>query len=545
MVSSIKIMAATYGPADGLKTGTRDVTPFLRALLIARKLEEQSQVKKQASSSSPQENKDDSTSSEGLYIPLMDKKSMNAIFGDPCPGTSKCLFVHYVVYEDAASRTTTAATSEVHRTTFAEHERVVLRRRLTFYQDESKLKEAVAAAAAKNTISSDEHHDDEKESTLRTAVRMGRSQSIAEFAEATGDLKLAATSSVSLPPCITATGSTRLRSATSEIVLPIVLPFLNLRERVNCQLVCKVWRIIVRQWGVAQTVDANDFALKPMFNRAFLRGILSHSYSSLQNLYLCDFKELQRQDLHPAIPHLRKLRALDVSRCNELDDTTLQLIAQHLSHSLQVLYMKGLQKVTDDGFMSICRSCKKLQVLEISNVKITDQSGIAIGENLTQLRALYMRDNFLLTNKSIDIITEKCTRLAQLTLWGCIRLKSLSFERCVGNLVMLNLWGCHSLLDEAANALAPMSNLRSLIVSECHRLTDAFLVCVCVDTKCACFTCTVRCRLMLHHVLLFHRRLLLRTYQSLLTCICDTVRESRMRVSMPLRMVCKTCTRLI
>jgi hypothetical protein len=123
----------------------------------------------------------------------------------------------------------------------------------------------------------------------------------------------------------------------------------------------------------------------------------------------------------------------------------------------------------------------KLQVLEISNVKITDESGIAIGENLTQLRALYMRDNFLLTNKSIDIITEKCSRLAQLTLWGCIRLKSLSFERLnqvadCGNLVLLNLWGCHSLLDDAADALAPMSNLRSLIVSECHRLTDSFLV---------------------------------------------------------------------
>jgi hypothetical protein len=141
--------------------------------------------------------------------------------------------------------------------------------------------------------------------------------------------------------------------------------------------------------------------------------------------------------------------------------------------------MKGLQKVTDEGLMSICRSCKKLQVLEISNVKITDESGIAIGENLTQLRALYMRDNFLLTNKSIDIITEKCTRLAQLTLWGCIRLKSLSFERLnqdCGNLVLLNLWGCHSLLDDAADALAPMRNLRSLIVSECHRLTDSFLV---------------------------------------------------------------------
>ena len=428
--------------------------------------------------------------SKGLYIPLMDGKSMNDIFGDPCPGTSKRLFVHYVVYENGTSRTTTAATSEVHRTTFAEHERVVLRRRITFYQDESKLKEAVAAAAAKNTSVSDTANDgnDEEDSTLRAARRMGRAQSIAELAEATGYAELPSASDMDIDeetkqeaPSITTPRKTRLRSATSEIVLPVVLPYLTLKQRVNCQLVCKVWRIIVRQWGVAQTVDANDPSFQTVFSRAFLRGILSHSYSSLRNLYLSDFKELEKEDLHPAIPHLRKLRALDVSRCNDLDDSTLQLISEHLSHSLEVLYMKGLQKVTDEGFMSICRSCKKLQVLEISNVKITDQSGIAIGENLTNLRALYMRDNFKLTNKSIDVITEKCTRLVQLTLWGCIRLKSLSFERLhqvagCGNLVLLNLWGCHSLLDEAADALAPMTNLRSLIVSECHRLTDEFLV---------------------------------------------------------------------
>jgi hypothetical protein len=480
MASSIKIMAATYGPADGLITGTRDVAPFVRALLRAREQHQAHHLDEDMGGSSSPRASDQDEDQEGLYIPLMDGKSMNAIFGDPCPGTSKILFVHYIVCDNSLSRTAAAATSEVHHTTFAEHERVVLRQRTTFYQDDSKLKKAVVAVA-NATSDKVEPSGHEEESTLRTAVRMGRAQSIAEFAQASQLEVRAVQTLAAVAEVPKQTRKTRLRSATSEIVLPIVLPFLDLKERVNCQLVCKVWRIVVRHWGVAQTVDANDPSFRQMFSREFLRGILSHSYSSLQNLYLCDFKELKKEDLHPAIPHLRKLRALDISHCNDLDDSCLLLISQHLSHSLEVLYMKGLQKVTDEGFMSICRSCLKLQVLEISNVKITDESGIAIGENLTQLRALYMRDNFLLTNKSIDIITEKCSRLAQLTLWGCIRLKSLSFERLnqvadCGNLVLLNLWGCHSLLDDAADALAPMSNLRSLIVSECHRLTDSFLV---------------------------------------------------------------------
>lgn len=102
---------------------------------------------------------------------------------------------------------------------------------------------------------------------------------------------------------------------------------------------------------------------------------------------------------------------------------------------------------------------------------------------MTELRAIYMRDNYQLTNQSIDVITEKCTQLEQLTLWGCIHLHHLSFDPrekagvvSSGNLILLNLWGCHSLRDDSATALVGMKNLRSLIVSECHRLTDAFVI---------------------------------------------------------------------
>ena len=72
-------MSATYGPSDGLKTDTRDVTPFLRALLKTRE-EEQRTNTIEDGCSSPRGDSDEDQ--EGLYIPLMDGKSMNAIFGD-------------------------------------------------------------------------------------------------------------------------------------------------------------------------------------------------------------------------------------------------------------------------------------------------------------------------------------------------------------------------------------------------------------------------------------------------------------------------------
>jgi hypothetical protein len=85
-------------------------------------------------------------------IALGAMQSMNAVFGDPCPGTSKRLHVHYLVREedklntdDPVSRT---ALSELLYMSFAEHERVVLQRRVTLYQEDSVLKRASARAAA-------------------------------------------------------------------------------------------------------------------------------------------------------------------------------------------------------------------------------------------------------------------------------------------------------------------------------------------------------------------------------------------------------------
>jgi hypothetical protein len=156
------------------------------------------------------------------------------------------------------------------------------------------------------------------------------------------------------------------------------------------------------------------------------------------------------------------------------------LVAEHVYRTLEVLYLKGLRNVSDAGLKAICTSCQTLEVLEISYVPITDEGGVAIAQ-LKGLRALFMRDNYHLTNISIDVITEKCARLSQLTLWGCTRIQHLRFDaihECgsIGKLVILNLWGCHNLKDEAAESLGSMKNLSSLIVSECHRLTDVFVV---------------------------------------------------------------------
>ena len=552
---TIKVVSATYRPCEGLRLSTRaltndetasipisrDVAPFLRALLLAAQLREtKHRATDDVDAAAAMNNMcDDDPGEEGddllphivrvqptvggltksfIYLLGGGSKSMNAIFGDPCPGTSKRLHVHYVVTEamvddDIESR---VAKTEVHHVNFAEHERVVLRRRLTFFQDDSQLTEAVKHttsereqtsrrllqdSTASATIFQPTEMDspeplsstrDIYEEMLRNARKMGRSQSIVELQQLTPE-SLSSFSS-SLQPahstgCQEQLHRWRLRSAVSEIVLPIALPFLELRERVQCRRVCRSWKHVIRDWGVATTIDSNDQNITN-FSRPFLRGVLSHSYSSLHSLFLSGFEILAKEDLHPAIPHLRKLRYLDVARCHTLDDSTMELLSQEVSQTLEVLYIKGLRNVTDVGLRAICQSCKLMEVLDISCVPITDEGGTAIAQ-LKRLRALFTRDNYHLTNRSIDVITESCTRLEQLTLWGCTRMQHLGFDNDAvnikqksafnsGKLVVLNLWGCHSLKDEAAESLGCMKNLVSLIVSECHRLTDQFLVRMCM-----------------------------------------------------------------
>ena len=170
--------------------------------------------------------------------------------------------------------------------------------------------------------------------------------------------------------------------------------------------------------------------------------------------------------------------------------------------------MKGLRHVTNAGVVHLARSCTNLRVLDVSYLhQLEDEAGVAIGEHLTKLRVFHARDNYRWTNKSVDLITANCKKLAQVTFWGCIRLDHVYFGDTNSvaiddnsaymtnpnqapvdsipsrinnpsnrNLIVLNLWGCHGLQNSSAAFLSTLTQLRSLCVSECHKLSDEFVI---------------------------------------------------------------------
>ncbi len=535
-------------------------------------------------------------SSSRSSFPLMDGRPMNAVFGDPCPGTTKLLHVEYLfrdyVYDDASVATSSVRNNDVECTagqvsaesqgiegertarrsrcrctisrtftsTFREHERVVLKRQDPLFPLES-------VDSGDDGNSSDASNP---KPPLRQQMRDDR-----DTTQDDGHPVIQSVSSSTLPTTELSKSSPlykqqwKLAPTTSEITLPIILPFLTIRQRAKCQLVCSSWKDIVLEKGIAVVVDINDVGLFPKMannssqpatassismafplfpnitqnilsssprplssstqqnyvdhqsSRSLLRGLLSHSHSSLEALVLNDFVSLQPElDLHPSLPYLRKLQRLDISRIPTITDETLRLVSAHIGRRLEVLYMKGLRLVTNDGIVHLVKSCYNIRVLDVSQVhQLDDNAGVAIGQYLTKLEVFHGKDNYKLTNRSVDLITRNCRNLVQVTLWGSIRLTHISFhdEEFAGDdggaeetsnaaasfqsgsgttvsakllpasdirpqpmkLILLNLWGCHNLTDAAAQHLTSLPHLRSLCVSECHRLTDRFIHGIC------------------------------------------------------------------
>ena len=560
---------------------TRDVLPFLRALASCSSEDEDNDrgvaerggdggVEDEAARRSPvgvrpegedgeeeegeqaQTTRTQRTDQNKAFAP-MDGRPMNTVFGDPCPGVTKVLRVEYAFrdYHHAAegeksaradedavenSRKTYDAegdgrdrrgrqrrrcrrctTSRTFRSAFREHERVLLRRQ------EPLLPLAMTDGDDKNPPTKEPLHCDHGMSKEKMESANGRGSTDQMDVEPSGSPSIPSsiartTRSPQSPPSSPRKKPCRLATTISNVTLPIILPYLNVRRRATCQLVCRSWRNAVLENGITPVIDVNDDGLFPKRDPAtnstaalpvhnnILRGLLNHSHSSLEALVLNDFASLRPAvDLHPALPHLRKLWRLDISRVPSITDDTLRLISTSVGSRLEVLYMKGLRGITNDGVAQLVESCPNLRVLDVSQVyHLDDAAGTAIGTRLRRLEVFHAKDNHRLTNRSVDLITGN-GRLLQATFWGCVRLTGVRFvdagpppteedeadsggvaappvlaspsrTPAAKRLVLLNLWGCHNLADDAAQQIIHLPQLRSLCVSECHRLTDRFVV---------------------------------------------------------------------
>jgi hypothetical protein len=488
------ILSAIYAPYEGGQTATtihnedpiastRDVTLQVRALLALamrrHDIDDDNDDDKQleGTTTTPHPKKPHHPS----RIVILDGKydgGMNVLFGDPVPGTSKRLEIRYV-YDGRLT--------PVHTASFAEHEEVVLAKRFILHNNDDD--------GGGDGDGSSMEEDQNKESATTTTLATSSNASKAVIALPSPSSSFSSSSSCSWT----------LSHTVSEMVLPYALEFLDLRERVRCRTVCSAWRAIIEKRGVAVRIDDGDTTTFPIATNqnnttstqslqfhSILIGLLANSHASLTSLALSGTPHVAADIVHIALPHLRRLASLDISRCVYLgSDETLRLLAVcGTRDTLRVLYLKGpLPGVTSAGLIDVVSACRKIRVLDISYLtQLGDESMAAIGRYLTQLRSLFLRDNFRITSTNdivvaarndddddSDVHQYQQPRLEQLTVWGCTGLRQLRLGSAE-TLAVVNLWGCHSLRDDAADAFRDFAALRSLSVAECHRLTDEFVV---------------------------------------------------------------------
>jgi F-box domain len=489
---NVAILSARYAPCEGRVTtnhhntnnnnnvnigiddltnaiaSTRNVTLQVRALLDLALRREHQQQQHHETTHHQHDQHDMTPLTHRNRIVILDERynSMNVMFGDPIPGTSKRLYIKY-----------TFDGPLVHTASFAEHEEVCLTKRYYVYDGDHRNDDF--------NNDDDDNNDDNNDDDKNNASDKQDSSSITHHQQPTITPAAAAAVAREHRPHNDQVGGgggarrTFSSPTVSEMVLPYVMVFLELRERVRCRTVCTAWRNIIRERGVAVRIDDSDPVTFPRTGttRIVLVGLLRHSHSSLQALVLSGTPSVTPADLHPALPHLRRLRSLDLSRCAQLGDMTLHLLATCTTRdTLQVLYLKGpLPLVTGAGLQDVVQACHHLHVLDISYLtQLGNDSMAAIGRHLPQLRSLFLRDNYQITNDSVAVDRVNQS-LEQLTLWGCTGLQQLRLGSA-DTLAVVNLWGCHSLRDDAAHAFRGFAALRSLNMAECHRLTDEFVV---------------------------------------------------------------------
>ncbi len=218
--------------------------------------------------------------------------------------------------------------------------------------------------------------------------------------------------------------------------------------------------------------------------------------------------------LETPLSHLgENLRSINVSNVNKLTSlatTRIALACKKLSH----FYLAGVSKVGDDGIVQIAES-GLLEELDLSakmlgmpsttssTPRVGPRALLAVGQHCENLRVLRLNECSRVNDISIMTLARGCTRLEEICLRRCYKLgdKALSAlgKYCHG-IRVINISSCKNMTDVGLDKLSNgcrdlieinLSNLlvtdtgitclsrcqylRTLILQNCYRLSDASL----------------------------------------------------------------------
>lgn len=209
--------------------------------------------------------------------------------------------------------------------------------------------------------------------------------------------------------------------------------------------------------------------------------------------------------------------------CKQIENVNLQAnnnisgnCFQKIGDECKVLNLADCSKLTDTGVMKICRHCKQLRELSISYCQLlTNKSLEKISESLTNIATIYIEKTFANISKDGLMKIAKLSKLRDVHMSqnltvnddllsaiaiGCPFLETLDISCChrdvtgagvkalgfCSNLTSLDISYLHKVDDESIQVLSRNGRLKSLTARACSGLTDsAFedLACLCPNLE--------------------------------------------------------------
>lgn len=116
-------------------------------------------------------------------------------------------------------------------------------------------------------------------------------------------------------------------------------------------------------------------------------------------------------------------------------ETAVGEVAQAFGERLVSLSLEGCHLLTDKAMQSVAESCgsgaaaSPLRRLSLNNgARITDRTLLALSEHTPHLEEVDLSWCRELTDEGLGILTDRCTRLKRLKVWGCTQLTSVFLE---------------------------------------------------------------------------------------------------------------------
>ncbi|XP_055948950.1 F-box/LRR-repeat protein 7-like [Argiope bruennichi] len=174
-------------------------------------------------------------------------------------------------------------------------------------------------------------------------------------------------------------------------------------------------------------------------------------------------------------PNPFRLRYLDLTDCQRLDDAGLERIVRHFSQ-LTHLYLRRCILITDEGLKAIASYCVLLRELSVSDcVLLTDFGLYELAKLGANMRYLSVAKCDRISDAGVKQIARHCYKLRYLNVRGCEAVSDDALEvvaRSCSKLRALDIGKC-DITDRGLRVISHhCPNLRKLSVKSCEMITD-------------------------------------------------------------------------